>query len=394
MQRRVSSTSHRVVGIAAFVVIACGMSLAQENAERAGKTAATGKAAPVDVTPPAREAPSPEMPASAPAKPEAAVKAEKPAGGWWDDVFAERSVPLSKIIATPEAFRDVPVSFVVQFHQLGKAGTTFFTRFDPDTWLAFSAWADDAALWEKKAFEADFPHLFVRRDGPDLRAVSSAAVYDRLAVSGVVRDVIKGQPWIEVTSVRTLPEKMNEASLVRLVKGLTLRDHRRFDAAAREFEAADADTLPIPVRLVGMREHAYALLNSKKPRAAEERLMTALSMDPENAETVLALAHIRDVAKTMPPERVTTVKTDPTVEQPPVEDEEPVVPGPPDPLADRPKRKPGAPIPKKLPMPAEDEEPVVPGPPDPLADRPKKKPGLPFPKRTPADSRPGVRSSK
>ena len=112
------------------------------------------------------------------------------------------------------------------------------------------------------------------------------------------------------------------------------------------------------------------------------------------AETVLALAHIRDVAKTMPPERVTTVKTDPTVEQPPVEDEEPVVPGPPDPLADRPKRKPGAPIPKKLPMPAEDEEPVVPGPPDPLADRPKKKPGLPFPKRTPADSRPGVRSSK
>jgi hypothetical protein len=270
-------------------------------------------------------------------------------GGWWDDAFTEKEVALSKVLASPEAWRDVPVSFVVQFHQIGKAGTSFYTRFESDTWLNFSGWADDCALWEKRAFESDFPHLFVRRDAADCRVVSSASVYDRLAVSGIVRDVIKGRPWIEVTSVRPLLEKMTEASLVRLVKGLTLRDHRRFDAAAREFEAADADTLPVSVRIFGMREHAYALLNARKPKAAEERLLTALSLDPDNTETALALTHVREVAKTMPSERTPIVKPNPAAAQPPPEEEEPCVPGPPDPLADRPKKRMGFPLPKSSP---------------------------------------------
>jgi hypothetical protein len=339
----------RIGGIAAVLAIACGMSLAQGRAERAGKAGGLGKAAPNEASAPGAESQPAEMPASAPAKPEPPAKAERPAGGWWEDVFAERNVALSKILEKPEAWRDVPVVFVVQFHQLGKASASFFTRFESDSWVGFSAWSDDAALWEKKTFDADFPHLFVRRNGADARVVGAAAIYDRLIIGGVVRDVIKGKPWIEVTSVRTLPEKMTEASLVHLVKGLTLRDHRRFDAAAREFELADAETLPVPVRLVGMREHAYALLNSRRPKAAEERLLTALSLDPDNAETALAISHIREVAKTMPVERVTTVKPDPTAPQPPVEDEEPVVPGPPDPLADRPKKKPAFPMPKRSP---------------------------------------------
>jgi hypothetical protein len=347
---------NRIGVVAAIVAIACGLSKAQERLERAGNEPALGNAARDAASRPAGRVQ--EMPASSPVRAEAAPRAEKPVGGWWDDTFAEREVPLSTILAKPEAWRDVPVAFVVQFHQIGKAGSSFFTRFEPDTWLGFSAWTDDAALWEKKAFESDFPHLFVRRDGADARIVTSAAIYDRLAVSGVVRDVIKGRPWIEVTSIRTLPEKMTEASLVHLVKGLTLRDHRRFEAAAREFEAADAVTLPVSVRVLGMREQAYALLNARKPKAAEERLLTALSLDPENADTALALTHIRDVAMTMPPERVTTVKREPGAGQPP----------------------------------AEEEEPVTPGPPDPLADRPKKRPGLPFPKASPADSRPGTGS--
>jgi hypothetical protein len=375
---------NRIGVVAAIVAIACGLSKAQERLERVGGNAAQGNAA----TAGGASRPAPEMPASAPAKAEPAAKAEKPVGGWWDDAFAEREVPLSTILAKPEAWRDVPVTFVVQFHQIGKAGSSFFTRFEPDTWLGFSAWTDDAALWEKKAFESDFPNLFVQRNGADARIVGSAAVYDRLAVSGVVRDVIKGRPWIEVTAVRTLTEKMSEGSLVHLVKGLTLRDHRRFDAAAREFEAADAETLPTSVRVLGMREQAYALLNARKPKAAEERLLTALSLDPENAETALALTHIREVAKTMPVERVTTVKREPGAE-PPAEEEEPVTPGPPDPLADRPKKRAALPAPKATPnAPAGNEEPVTPGPPDPLADRPKKRPGLPFPKANPTDSRP------
>src|SRR5262249_17410180 len=154
------------------------------------------------------------------------------------------------------------------------------------------------------AYESDFPYLFVRRDGADFRLVNGAAIYDRFAVTAVVRDVIKGKPWIEVTSVRKLPEKMSEGSLVHLVKGLTLRDHRRFEAAAREFEAAGADTLPLNVRLLGMREGAFALLYAKNPKAAEEKLVAAQTLDPDSSETAAALVHVREVMANMP-ERMT-----------------------------------------------------------------------------------------
>jgi hypothetical protein len=284
----------------------------------------------------------PEPPKTESAKP------ERPDGGWWDDVFTERTVTLTKVLASPDAYRDLPINFTVQFHQIAKTGPSFFTRFEPDSWLGFSAWSEDAPLWEKKAYENDFPHLFVRRDGADFRTVNGAAIYDRFSVSGVVRDVIKGKPWIEVTSVRRLPEKMSEGSLVHLVKGLTLRDHRRFDAAAREFQAADADTLPLQVRLLGMREEAFALLNAKKPLAAEERLVAALALDPQSSETAAALAHVREAMKSMPERLTTSRPASPGAPPAPVH-EEPVTPGPPDPLAPKRKRSMSLPIPKASP---------------------------------------------
>jgi hypothetical protein len=277
--------------------------------------------------------------AAAASRPLPIPKADKLGGGWWDDVFAEQSTSLTKLVATPDAWRDVPVSFTIHFRQLAKGGPSFFTRFEPDQWLNFAAWPDEAALWEKKAFDADFPHLFIRRDSPDFKTISAAATYDRFIVSGLVRDVIKGQPWIEVTSLKKLPEKITEGSLVHLVKGFTFRDHHRFDAAAREFEAADGETLPIGVRLLGMKEQAFALLNSKKPKAAEERMLTALNLDPENSETALALAHLRDAAKGVPIERLPASRPVGVPQPAEPEDDEPVVPGPPDPLADRPRKK-------------------------------------------------------
>jgi hypothetical protein len=269
----------------------------------------------------------------------------------------ERSVQLSKVLGSPEAWRDVPASFVIQFRSLGKSGPSFFTRFEPDQWLSFVAWPDEAPLWDKKAYDTDVPHLFVRRGSTEAKTIGSAGIYDRFVVSGIVRDVIKGKPWIEITALKKLPEKITEGSLVHLVKGLTLRDHRRYDGAAKEFEAVDADTLPLQVRLVGMREHAFALLNCRNAKAAEDRLLAALALDPQSSETAVALAHVRERAKEMPERRAESRRV---VAIPPlVEDEEPVVPGPPDPLADRPRKpKPAKPTPQpQAPAPRNDQTP-------------------------------------
>jgi hypothetical protein len=291
----------------AAVLIACAVARAQEGTEAVASRPAAQPAA---------------QPAPA-------------AGGWWDDVFMERDVTLGTVLQNAEAFRGIPISFVVQFRQPGRAEPSYFTRFDPDQWMGFVAWPDEAPLWEKKAYDQDVRHLFVRRGTPEAKRVASAALYDRMALSGIVRDVIKGQPWIEITGVRLLAEKLTEGSLVHLVKGLTFRDHKRFDAAAREFEAADAETLPLEVRIVGMREHAFALLNARDPVAAEEKMLAALALDPANAETSAALTHLRDRARRMP-----APASRPVIVLPPpqAEDDEPVTPGPPDPLAERPRR--------------------------------------------------------
>ena len=192
----------RIGEIAAILAIACGWICAQEKpASRRGRRpsrprirAASGPRR----TPRCRRAGEPEPPRS-----------REPVGGWWDDVFTERERAALEdprepggVARRPDQLRD-PVPPDRKERALVLHAGSSRTHGS-----ASSAWADDAALWEKKAFETDFPHLFVRRDGADFRVVSSAAIYDRLAVCAVVRDVIKGKPWIEVTSVRKLPEKM------------------------------------------------------------------------------------------------------------------------------------------------------------------------------------------
>jgi hypothetical protein len=154
-------------------------------------------------------------------------------------------------------------------------------------------WPDEAPLWEKKAFEADYRHLFVKRGTDEAKILAQATTYKRFRMAAVVTHVIKGQPWIEVTGLEELQGQLSEASLVHLVKGLLLRDLRRFEAAAREFQFADAESLPLPIRLICIREEALAIANAGRPAAAEKRLMAALHLVPEDPTSSAALAHIR-----------------------------------------------------------------------------------------------------
>src|ERR1043165_1574518 len=140
--------------------------------------------------------------------------ASRPTGGWWNDVFVAQPLTLGEVLAKPEAWREVPISFNVQFRRAEQHDEVFHTRFDPESWTSFAAWPDEASLWEKPAWDADFPFLFIRRDAPAFILATKGVAYRRLAVTGVVRDVIKGKPWIEVTGLKELPGHLTEAALL------------------------------------------------------------------------------------------------------------------------------------------------------------------------------------
>jgi hypothetical protein len=202
--------------------------------------------------------------------------------GWWSRLFDEKVVPLEKLLQNPEPFRGMKVAFVIQFHRLGTIENPYFTRFDDDWYLNFSAWPDSAPLWNREVYRRDFPCLFVRR-GTDLAsAITAAPVYSRWVVIGEVADIFKGVPWIEATQLRRLELSLTEPSLVRMVKGLTLKEHRRFDAAAQEFRLADHEALPLAVRTLVMREEAECLERAGRADAARLRREEALRVWPED----------------------------------------------------------------------------------------------------------------
>lgn len=214
-------------------------------------------------------------------------------GGWWDDLFDDQVVPLEKILANPETFRGQTVTFPVQFHRLGKVDNPFYTKFETDWYLNFSVWADGAPLWDKEAYRKDFPYVFVRRGTEIANVFLAAPVYSRWYLTGEVSDVFSGKPWIEVTALRRIETQLDEPSLVRLVKGLMLRDLRRYDAAAQEFHAVDHKGLPPEVRVLAMREEALALHNAGRTAFGVARLATALDLAPGERRTTEAMTALR-----------------------------------------------------------------------------------------------------
>ncbi|MCA9320147.1 MAG: hypothetical protein KDB53_05405, partial [Planctomycetes bacterium] len=185
-------------------------------------------------------------------------------GGWWDDVYDQKTVPLETILANPVAFRGMDVAFVVQFHQLGSIENPYYTPFEKESYINFSVWSDGAALWDKGAYEKDFPYLFIDRMESESKTMLQARMYDRFIITGRVESIFRGKPWIEVVGLKALEEKLDEPSLIRMVKAYRLKKLRRYDAAASEFSSANSTTLPPHIAAIIDREQGLCLASANR----------------------------------------------------------------------------------------------------------------------------------
>ncbi|NRA95262.1 MAG: hypothetical protein HRU14_03535 [Planctomycetes bacterium] len=225
------------------------------------------------------------------AQTEDGAEKKKPRGGWWGDLFAERTVELSRLLDRPEKLRGHTVSFVVQLRGRGRIDNPFHTRFETETYFSLDVWGDDGELWVREVYERPFRYLFVKRGSEVARPLAAAPEYSRWVLTGEVAEVVKGMPWIDIGSARKLATRLDEPSLVNIVKGYMLRDLKRWDAAASAFHAADGVTLPRPVRAMIAREEAKALVRGGKMTLAVNRLEAAVRVvgeDPRSAALLKA----------------------------------------------------------------------------------------------------------
>ena len=156
----------------------------------------------------------------------------------------EPPLALSSLRATPAAHLGDEVSFVFQLDGEVDTWNPYLTRFGPGDHQAFRGWSDDAFLWERPSFEDALPYLFARRGSPAAATLAAGRNFERFEVTGIVREVFLGEPWIEVTMVTRLVEHVSEGAILHAVRGLELLRQGQPEMARAQLERARAGLLP------------------------------------------------------------------------------------------------------------------------------------------------------
>ena len=209
------------------------------------------------------------------------------------DVDDDETIPLQKIIANPDAFLDIPVSFVIQFHRLEKADNPVFTRFLKQWDMNFSAWADGERLWTKEGFKNDFSYFFVRRGSEGHQTLLKAPIFSRWVVTGIVTRVFKGKPWIQVEGLARLEDQLDMRTLGTLARGFRMMTKSEHMAAADAFASAQHEGLPAGVRSMAYKQQALALFKAGKPEEGIDALRAARSELPDDPTLDMALQTYR-----------------------------------------------------------------------------------------------------
>ncbi len=184
---------------------------------------------------------------------------------------AESSVPgievtWSELAATPCRFHDQTVRFDIQFHGRPQRWHAGPTRFGPGAFAAISAWADEQFPWFAEEFEHPAVRVFVRLESAADLALRSAHPHERFAVEGIVRDVWRDRPWIELTNAVALPDSIGEATVFHAARAIERMEDASFEIADESLQQALAAPLPDKARAELERLRAMCAERSAQPQ--------------------------------------------------------------------------------------------------------------------------------
>jgi hypothetical protein len=139
--------------------------------------------------------------------------------GWWDDLDKGEKVRLADVIAQPKPWLQKRITFTCVYHRPDEVFAPYFTRFHPEKHLNVTVWPDGAPVWEKDAFVADFPHVYLERTHVQRDETLSLPRFTRVEVTGEVKDVYRNLPWIQIHGIRRTGGTLGQAVVEAMVTG-------------------------------------------------------------------------------------------------------------------------------------------------------------------------------
>lgn len=203
--------------------------------------------------------------------------------GWWGDLFTDPRVPLSAVARAPEGWRGRSVRFDVTLRECVPHPGGLFTSLQSENHVAFAGWPDEAPLWKKDVWDAPIKTLFAAKGSEAERAMRRAGRYGRVAVTARVVEVFGHRPWILVTAATVLDGRFDDAGLASLVKAFTLKEHRRYEAAADVFARSARPEWPASGRKLALLEEGRCLALAGRRDEGAVKLVAALAVDDDPA---------------------------------------------------------------------------------------------------------------
>lgn len=175
---------------------------------------------------------------------------------------------LAEVRSNPEAYKGVKVKFVAQFTSLGKISNPFFTKFTPTDFANFYVWSDEQPIWQEKSYEDVFGMLFLSKTHPKLEELYALRLYQRIEVTGVIRNTFQNTPWIEVVDFEPLAGQLDTAVLTHLYRGEKLMAQRLWQRAIAELSLAPGDGVPPHALRAAHKNMGICLLRMGEPQSA------------------------------------------------------------------------------------------------------------------------------
>jgi hypothetical protein len=161
-------------------------------------------------------------------------------------LFEPKETTLEGVRANATAFKNVYVTFTCQFQGIGGVHNPFFTRFTRSEYANFAVWGDNQKIWLKEEYQNPLPGLFVQKNGRDdtLKLLYRLRRYQRIRIVGVVRNVFRDEPWLDVISIEEVGGKVTIPTLAHMHKASDYMAQRKWAQAGTELNQAMTGGLP------------------------------------------------------------------------------------------------------------------------------------------------------
>ena len=163
---------------------------------------------------------------------------------------------LSHIVTHPESHLGTLVQFRCVFAEVSDLHDVHATFFRPERYLNLVVWQDRARLFDPVTRGDPVTTLYLDRDRFRTEAFAAITKYRQIVVVGKVRNIIDGEPHIEVVSVAPVRDRLgrpvssafSDTSVYRLQQAVALSASGARDLAEDQFAAAMAEDLPVWAR--------------------------------------------------------------------------------------------------------------------------------------------------